>query len=172
MKRTHLITPDRIRVKRSFSGLGIFAHDTIRRGEYLEYTGELISHEEADRRGGKYLFEINSKVTVDGKGRDNLARYVNHSCKPNCESDTRGTHIYIVALRTIQPGEELTYDYGKEYVDEFIKPRGCKCPHCVRYVRRAPESASTRKTKKRDQQTLDMYRCGAWQDSRARQSDA
>lgn len=131
MKRTNGITKDRVRVKRSSAGLGIFAADTITRGEYLEYTGELISHKEADRRGGKYLFEINRKVTIDGKGRDNLARYVNHSCAPNCESDTRGTRVFIVALRTIPIGEELTYDYGEEYVDEFIKPHGCKCGACA-----------------------------------------
>ncbi len=120
------------RVARARAGLGLFATVTIRRGERIvEYTGERITNDEADRRGGKYLFEINSKWTIDGKGRENIARYINHSCKPNAESRVVGVRVFIYAIRTIQPGEEIAYDYGEEYVEEHIEPHGCRCQSCV-----------------------------------------
>lgn len=120
-----------VKARRSSAGLGLFAQEPIRKGTMvIEYTGELITNDEADRRGGKYLFNVGSKWTVDGKGRENTARYINHSCRPNCEARTKGTRIFIYAIRNIRPGEELCYDYGKEYFDEFIKPHGCKCGHC------------------------------------------
>lgn len=92
----------------------------------------MLTREEADRKGGKYLFEISSRRTVDGTGRDNTARYINHSCRPNCEVDVKNGRIYIYAIKNIKEGEELHYDYGKEYVDEYIKPHGCKCEKCLR----------------------------------------
>ena len=61
----------------------------------------------------------------------NKARYLNHSCRPNCETDIVKGKVYIYAKRNIKSGEELTYDYGKEYVDDFIKPYGCKCLKCL-----------------------------------------
>ena len=72
-------------VKKSSAGLGLFAARRFKKGELvIEYTGEIISEAEAQRRGGKYLFELSGEWTIDGKGRANTARYVNHSCKPNC----------------------------------------------------------------------------------------
>jgi SET domain-containing protein len=124
----------RTMVKRSRAGLGLFATQLFTRGEFIiEYTGEHIATEEADRRGGKYLFILNEKITIDGKGRENTARYINHSCKPNAEaeSDDDAGKIRISAKRKILPGEEITYDYGKEYWNEYIKPHGCKCTHCL-----------------------------------------
>ncbi len=121
-------------VKRSSAGLGLFAQQQFKRGEcIIEYTGEHISHEEADRRGGKYLFILNDKIVFDGKGREHTARYINHSCKPNAEGETddEDVKIRILAKRKILPGEEITYDYGKEYWDEYIKPHGCKCSACL-----------------------------------------
>lgn len=113
------------------TGLGLFAARPFKRGErVIEYVGEIISTDEANVRGGKYLFEINSKITIDGKARSNIARYINHGCKPNCEARTSKNRVFIHAARAITPGEELTYDYGTEYVDEFIKPLGCKCLSC------------------------------------------
>ncbi|MEX0930575.1 MAG: SET domain-containing protein-lysine N-methyltransferase [Candidatus Paceibacterota bacterium] len=123
--------PAAVRVKRSNAGLGLFADQVIEKGQFvIEYTGELISNDEADRRANKYLFEINTKWTIDGSARSNTARYINHSCRPNCETDVIKHRIKIYARRTIQPGEELTYDYGKPYVDEYIKPHGCRCEKC------------------------------------------
>jgi len=122
----------KVKVKRSTAGLGLFADEPISRNDFiLEYTGEQISTSEADRRGGKYLFELSDSVVIDGKGRENIARYINHSCKPNCETDTVRGRIIITARKNIQTGEELTYDYGKEYFDDFIKEAGCLCSHCL-----------------------------------------
>ncbi len=131
MKRTKEIPKTFIKVKRSKTGLGLFAEKEIKPGMYLEYKGKIISTEEADKmKGARYLFEINSKWTIEGSNRKNIARYVNHSCDPNCESLQSGKHIYIKAIKKIKPSEELTMDYGKEYFDEFIKPVGCKCSKC------------------------------------------
>lgn len=120
-------------VKKSSSGLGLYTLAALKKGDLvIEYTGEKITEAEANRRGGKYLFELNDNWTIDGKGRDNLARYLNHSCKPNCypELDDAEEHIYIYAKKNIKPGEELTYNYGKMYFDEIIKKDGCKCQAC------------------------------------------
>ena len=120
-----------VRVGRATAGLGLFAVRSFRRGErIIEYTGERISREEADRRGGRYLFEINRRWQIDGKGRDNLARYINHACRPNCEARVVRGRVFIYALRRIREGEELTYHYGKEYWDEYIRPQGCRCATC------------------------------------------
>jgi len=118
-------------VKKSSAGLGLFAGDLIKKGDrIIEYVGEKITTEEANKRGGKYLFELNSRWTIDGSSRKNTARYVNHACDPNCEAEIRNGKIFIFAKKNIQPGEELTYNYGEEYVDEHIKPYGCRCASC------------------------------------------
>lgn len=125
---------ENVQTKKSQSGLGLFALRDLKKGEMIiEYTGEKISEEEANRRGGKYLFELNDEWTIDGKGRDNLARYINHSCKPNCnpELDDKEEHIYIYAKRNIKAGEELTYNYGKMYFTELIGKDNCKCSACL-----------------------------------------
>lgn len=116
------------------SGLGLFAMEPIKKGDFvIEYKGERISTEEADSRGTKYLFEIDDKWTIDGSDRKlaNNSRYFNHSCKPNCEAEINEDDVVsFFALRNIREGGELTFDYGKEYFDEFIKPYGCKCDGC------------------------------------------
>lgn len=131
MRRTHPIPKDALRVGRSRTGLGLFATELLSPGMYIEYVGDIIPTKDADKKtGARYLFEINSRWTIEGSTRSNLARYVNHACKPNCESVAAGNRIFIKALTYIQPGEELTYDYGPEYVEEFITPVGCKCSSC------------------------------------------
>jgi uncharacterized protein len=121
-------------VKRSSAGLGLFANTEFKKGDFIiEYTGENISHDEADRRGGKYLFILSDTIVIDGKGRENTARYINHSCKPNAEAETdedKGV-VRISAKKKILPGEEISYDYGKDYVNEYIKPHGCRCRTCT-----------------------------------------
>lgn len=121
-------------VKRGLHGLGLFTTGAIARGTYvIEYTGEKITAAEADQRGGQYLFALNDDWRIDGKGRENPARYINHSCRPNCyaEIDETEEHIYIYAKRAIAAGEELTYHYGKEFWTEYIKPKGCRCLKCT-----------------------------------------
>ncbi len=120
-------------VKRSIAGLGLFALAPFKRGDFIiEYTGELVSTDEANRRGGKYLFVVSDEKTIDGKGRANVARYINHSCAPNAEAelDEEELRVRIYARKKILPGEEILYDYGKEYWDEHIKPFGCRCEAC------------------------------------------
>lgn len=125
-------TKEYFQVKKGINGLGLFAKKSLpKKKKILEYVGEMITAEEADKRGGKYLFEISSKRTIDGKGRENLARYINHSCDPNCETEIDGSRVFVWSLKNdIQQKDELTYDYGKEYFDEYIKPKGCRCKKC------------------------------------------
>lgn len=114
-------------------GEGLFARVLLKKGEFiLEYVGEKIPTATADESPSRYLFEVNSKWTIDGEALTNTARYINHCCKPNVEAEIEKGHINIYALRDIQPGEELTIDYGDEYMDEFIRPVGCKCTECAK----------------------------------------
>jgi uncharacterized protein len=128
------------RIGRSSAGLGLFAVRRLKRRDYIvTYSGPRIDNDEAERRenrDARYLFEISSKWTIDGTSRRNLGRYANHSCRPNAEVVTRKGKLVILALRTILPGEEIAYDYGKDYFDSFIKARGCRCAHCVAKARR------------------------------------
>ncbi len=122
-----------LKVKKAAAGLGLFAQEPIAKGtRIIEYVGEKINEDEANRRGGMYLFEINSKWFIDGKDRKNTARYINHACgrAANCEVDIKAGRIWISAKKNIQPGEELCYDYGKEMFDAYIKPHGCRCGKC------------------------------------------
>jgi SET domain-containing protein len=118
-------------VKRSETGLGLFASVDIMKGtRIIRYTGERIPRDDIQRHKGRYLFTLNDKWTIDGRSRTNIARYANHSCRPNAETITTVKSIWIIAKRKIKAGEEITYDYGKEYFNEFIKPNGCKCAKC------------------------------------------
>jgi SET domain-containing protein len=122
------------RVGRSATGLGLFATKVIKRAAYIAtYRGRRLSTEEAERRerlGAKYMFELDSRWTIDGSPRWNVARYMNHSCWPNAKPVVRNGKIIFVALRSISPGEEITYNYGKEYYDYFIRNGGCRCAGC------------------------------------------
>jgi SET domain-containing protein len=121
----------RIAVKRSATGLGLFALDAIPADRrIIEYTGPVLTNEEANKRGGKYLLSMDKKYVIDGSPRSNVARYVNHSCRPNAKAYTSGVRVWIWSLRAIKAGEEITMNYGKEYFDEKIKPKGCKCRKC------------------------------------------
>jgi hypothetical protein len=126
-------TDSRYAVKRTATGLGLFALEAIPAGKrIIEYTGRLVSNEEVDRRkNGKYFFGINTRWSIDGTARSNLARYINHSCRPNAVAYVSGHRVWVWSKRAIKPGEEITYDYGKEYFDVHIKPVGCKCGRCA-----------------------------------------
>lgn len=121
-------------IKRSRAGLGLFAAEHIPKGSFIiEYTGEVISHEEANRRGGRYLFTLNEKIVLDGKGREHTARYINHACDPNAEAVVENdAHIMIYAIKNINKGEEISYDYGEEYVKDIIQGKGCLCRSCYK----------------------------------------
>ena len=120
-----------IRVQRSRTGRGMFAHSPIPRGAcIIEYKGRPTTTEQKKKNEGKYLFWTGRYTMIDGNIAGNAARFINHSCKPNCEVDLYKRRIYIFAKRAIKVGEELTYDYDTEYFDEHIKPRGCLCQKC------------------------------------------
>jgi uncharacterized protein len=143
------------RVGRSRTGLGLFATEPIKKRAFIvEYTGRRLTTEQAEKlesRNARYLYEINSRWTIDGKSRKNLGRYANHSCRPNAESDTiRGKKVIIRAIKNIKPGEEITYSYGSDYFDVYLKPVGCKCTKCIekrREARRARAVKARRKKK-------------------------
>jgi uncharacterized protein len=124
----------------SVHGRGVFATRRIEKGErIMEYLGERVSHEEADRRyenkeendSHTFLFIVDSKTVIDAGVDGNDARFFNHSCNPNCESVVEKRRVYIEALRAIEPGEEMTYDYqiykeegDPENIDEVF---ACRC---------------------------------------------
>jgi hypothetical protein len=120
--------PDLIEVRRSkVHGLGVFAAQRITKGTRLiEYVGEHVSHDEADRRyedkdendSHTFLFIVDSKTVIDAGVDGNDARFFNHSCDPNCESVVESRRVFIEAIRTIDPGTELTYDYQIQREDD------------------------------------------------------
>jgi hypothetical protein len=123
------------RVGRAKTGLGLFATQPIKKGtKIIRYFGPLLDcHKEKDDAvENKYLFQLNKRWTIDGSIRKNIARYINHACKPNAESDVnpRKKKIVIRAIKNIEPGEEINYDYGTDYFKEYLKPIGCKCDSC------------------------------------------
>jgi len=148
------------RIGRSRTGLGLFATAPIKkRAIIVEYKGRKLTTEQADKveaRGGRYLYEINSRWTIDGATRRNLGRYANHSCRPNAESHRIGHRVFLRSIKVIKPGDEITYDYGSEYFANVITRRGCKCDKCRakrsaarRVQRRAQARRARRRRKKR-----------------------
>jgi SET domain-containing protein len=133
-------------------GRGMFAVQEIPKGtRIIEYTGERITkaegwrrelrRQERAKRGGDgciYTFELNTKVDIDGRVLWNTARYINHSCSPNCESQIVRGHVWIVAVRKIRPGEELTYDYYYDYDHYHEHPCRCGSDNCAGFIVKAP----------------------------------
>lgn len=131
MKRVahcHVVT----RRSRPGLGIGLFAARALLAGDFVaEYSGSRIPTLYADKLKTRYLLEVDEYWTIDGSSRGNLARYINHSCDPNCHGELYGGRVFVIASRDIAAGEELTLDYGDEYFNEFIRPVGCKCPRCA-----------------------------------------
>ena len=124
----------KVRQTKYGAGKGLYTESPIKKGEFVvEYTGKKIPTVVADTLGTRYLFDLENGWTIDGSPMTNLARWVNHACDPNCEAelDEDAGRVFYEATRNIEPGEELTIDYGEEYFDEFIKPYGCKCAGCT-----------------------------------------
>lgn len=127
-------------VRRSkIQGRGAFALKRIRAGQIIdEYWGQKITHEEADRRyddnDGRhhtFLFVLDDEIVLDARYGGNDARFLNHSCEPNCETEIRNGHIYIKAITAIAPGTELVYDYRFDWQDEYepedVRYYACRC---------------------------------------------
>lgn len=144
-------------------GYGAFAARRIRKGtRIIEYQGERIAPAEGDRRYADapddsiiLLFTVNKRVTIDAGVGGNDARFINHSCDPNCETVDEDAHIYIEAIRTIQPGEELSYDYHLTR-DEGDGPKAeakyaCKCgsPNCRGTMLEPAKKKRKKKAKKK-----------------------
>lgn len=120
-----------LRVGKSRAGFGLFAQEDIpSRAFLIEYWGEVVPTEKADEIGGRYLFDLENGKTILGGTRKNIARYANHGCKPNAEVRVQKDRVYIYSIKKIKAGDEVTWDYGKEYFDWFIKPYGCVCKGC------------------------------------------
>jgi len=140
------------RVGRSRTGLGLFATKPIKKGtKIIRYFGPLLDSKKKkdDAIENKYLFELNNRWTIDGSVRKNVARYINHACKPNAESDVRPRKrkVFIRAIKNIEPGEEINYDYGTDYFKAYLKPIGCKCAACEK--KRKKQRAEARAEKAR-----------------------
>jgi uncharacterized protein len=137
------------RVGRSRTGLGVFATGPIKKGKFIvEYKGRLLNNKQCEKVDNKYLFEVNSQWTIDGSARRNVARYINHSCRPNADPYILPTHqIKIRAIKNIKPGAEITYDYGEDHFDAYIKKHGCRCDKCR--GKRARQRAEARAAKAR-----------------------
>jgi hypothetical protein len=134
------------KVKRSkIQGRGIFAATRIRRGQrIIEYIGERISSDEADLRyeddtmdrHHTFLFSVDENIVIDAAQKGNSSRFINHSCAPNCEAVNEDGRIFIEAMRNIQPGIELTYDYSYEHEGKITEQDrktyfcGCGSPDC------------------------------------------
>src|SRR5580704_9330349 len=121
-------------------GYGVFAMRRIRKGTtVIEYLGDRITHEEADERyedkdakdNHTFLFTVDSKTVIDAGRNGNEARFINHGCDPNCESGIMTKRVFIDAIRTIQPGEELVYDYqitrDPDDPDDVDEVFACRC---------------------------------------------
>ncbi len=140
------------KVKKSqIHNYGIVATKNIRKStKIIEYIGEKVSKKEGDKRSAKrikdflnsendgsvYIFELNKKYDIDGSPKYNKARYINHSCKPNCEVDIIENEIWISSIRNIKKGEELSYDYGYSFDKNDFRDHPCKCgsKYCIGYI--------------------------------------
>ena len=138
----------KIEARRSdIHGNGVFAVAPIKKGEFvIEYKGKRRSHEEVDadeggdvESGHTFLFTLNDEYVIDANHKGNRARWINHSCNPNCEAlldehegrNRKKDRVLIEAIRNIKPGEELTYNYGitldEPHTARLKKIWACKC---------------------------------------------
>ncbi len=146
-------------VERSaIQGRGAFARQRIPKGtRIIEYIGERITHAEASRRYDDaamrrhhtFLFTVSSRTCIDAARTGNDARFINHSCAPNCEAVQVGTRIFIHARRAIRPGEELSYDYAYEVEDADADLYVCRCgaPRCRGTILSPSSVPKTKRTK-------------------------
>ena len=98
-----------------------------------------------------YIFELNKRYDIDGSPKYNKARYINHSCNPNCEVEIKNGRIWIVSIKKIKKGVELSYDYGYEFDEEDYSDHICKCgsKKCIGYVISSDDWSKFRKFKRK-----------------------
>ena len=137
--------------KSKIHGIGVVASQDIKKNtKIIQYIGEKINKKEGDRRsaerikkylnkkneGSVYIFELNNKFDIDGSPLYNKARYINHSCNPNCEVDIIDNQIWIISIKKIKKVKELNYDYGYPFDKDDYKDHICKCrsKKCIGYI--------------------------------------
>ncbi len=132
IRDTVVFQPSRIHGSGGFAAL-----DAPAGARLIEYLGERISKEESRRRcdeGNPFVFHLDDEADLDGNVDWNPARWLNHSCEPNCSADFTEGRIWIVALRDIAAGEELTFNYGYDLTDYQDFPCRCGTPGCVGFI--------------------------------------
>ena len=132
-------------------GRGVFATQIIKKNtKIIQYIGDKITKKEGDKRSGYriknflnssrtgsvYIFELNKSYDIDGFVRKNKARFINHSCNPNCEVNIYDNEIWISSIKNINKGDELSYDYGYSFDKDDYKDHECKCgsKYCIGYI--------------------------------------
>lgn len=152
--------------KSKIHGSGVFSTVAIPKNtKIIEYVGDKITKKEGDRRsslrlkkylhskttGSVYIFELNKRFDIDGSPKYNKARYINHSCNPNCEVEIKNGRIWIVSIKKIKKGVELSYDYGYEFDEEDYSDHICKCgsKKCIGYVISSDDWSKFRKFKRK-----------------------
>ncbi len=136
---------------------GLYANQNIEKGtKIIEYKGKIISVKKSevdpkfDNRKAIYLFNINDRYDLDGNFKFNTARLINHSCNPNCEVFGEGLKIWVYAMKDIKKGEELSYDYGFSFDENFREfPCNCRSKNCVGFIVREGSRWRIKKRKKK-----------------------
>ncbi len=138
------------RNKSKTHGYGLYATTNIKiNTKIIEYVGDKITKKEGNRRADRqaligsrnrnkgmvYVFELNTRYDIDGSVAYNHARFINHSCNPNCEVEIINNKIWILSIKNIKKGEELSYDYGYSYDSDYKSyPCKCKSNNCVGFI--------------------------------------
>jgi|TARA_B100001059_G_C17805023_1_gene568585 SET domain-containing protein len=137
--------------KSKIHGTGIIADKNIKKNvKIIQYIGEKVTKKEGDKRseerikkyintkneGSVYVFELNKKYDIDGSPLYNKARFINHSCEPNCEVEIENDEIWIKSIKQIKKGDELSYDYGYPFDKDDFSDHPCKCgsKKCIGYI--------------------------------------
>jgi len=155
-----------IKVKKSgIHNKGVFAkRDIPKNTKVIEYVGRKVTKKEADkiyekslanhqknnRKGSVYLFELNRKYDIDGDVFWNPAKYINHSCDPNCETEIEDDRIWIVSKRNIKKGEEIAYNYGYDIENYKDHPCNCGSERCIGYIVEKKQWPKLRKLLKKE----------------------
>ena len=142
--------------KSNIDNRGVYAAQNIKEGKIIiYYKGKIITKRETEKNPkydndkAIYLFNLNSRYDLDGDFENNDARLINHTCNPNCEVAGKGLKLWIFALRDIKKGEELSYDYGFGFDEDFKQfPCKCRAKNCCGYIVREGSRWRIKKTKK------------------------
>lgn len=150
--------------KSTIHGTGVYARVDIKKGTHIiEYVGERVTKKESDRRaqkplsnnaendemGAVYIFELNKRYDLDGFVDYNTARFINHSCDPNCESEILKGRVWIIAIKDIKKGDEITYNYNYSWEDHEDHPCYCGTKRCVGFILIEEAWPKLKKKKKR-----------------------